>query len=157
MEHHLSTRERNNQFQLKQGDIFTTQLSTILVTINVVGAMGAGIALAAKQRYPEVYRRYQRDLKLQRIRKDSLMLYRDVADGRNILLFPSKIHFKDASPFWLVEGNLRLLAETYKRLGITSLAMVLPGASLGRLDPDRIMDLCKKYLPTDIPIEIWKK
>jgi len=43
----------------KTGDIFTTECSTIVNTVNCEGVMGKGIALECKKRYPFMFNVYQ--------------------------------------------------------------------------------------------------
>ena len=38
-----------------EGDLFQSETQTIVNTINCVGAMGKGIALEYKKRYPDMY------------------------------------------------------------------------------------------------------
>jgi len=42
----------------KTGDIFTTECSTIVNTVNIEGVMGKGIALECKKRYPLMFKCY---------------------------------------------------------------------------------------------------
>ena len=43
-----------------EGDIFKSPAQTIVNTVNTVGIMGKGIALAFKERYPEMFEEYKR-------------------------------------------------------------------------------------------------
>lgn len=45
--------------EFKQGDIFDTKCDTIVCTVNCIGVMGKGIALACKSLYPRMFRDYQ--------------------------------------------------------------------------------------------------
>ena len=42
------------------GNIFNTKAMAIVNTVNCVGAMGKGIALDFKLRFPEMFKEYQR-------------------------------------------------------------------------------------------------
>lgn len=42
-----------------KGNIWNTKCQVIVNTVNCVGVMGAGIALEAKLRYPEMFKKYQ--------------------------------------------------------------------------------------------------
>lgn len=42
-----------------QGDLFDSSAQTLVNTVNCVGAMGKGIALEFKKRYPAMYKRYK--------------------------------------------------------------------------------------------------
>ena len=47
--------------ELTQGDMFEVPVDIRVNTVNCVGAMGAGVALAFKRRYPDMFKDYQRD------------------------------------------------------------------------------------------------
>ena len=42
------------------GDLFKSETQTIVNTVNCVGAMGAGIALEFKNRYPNMFYSYKK-------------------------------------------------------------------------------------------------
>ena len=44
----------------KKGTVFNTPAKTIVNSVNIVGVMGAGIALEFKLRYPEMYKNYKK-------------------------------------------------------------------------------------------------
>lgn len=136
-------------------DIWQTDCQTILVTVNTVGAMGAGLALQCKRRYPRLF------LKYRKLCQDQLLqigkLYLSKQNDFNILLFPTKKHFILPSEYSWVEEGLLNLARTYEQRGITSLAMPLPGTGLGALDEDVVLDLVVKILSdTSLIIKIYK-
>lgn len=47
-----------------EGDMFAVEADIRVNTVNCVGAMGAGVALAFKRRNPEMFKAYQADCKL---------------------------------------------------------------------------------------------
>ncbi|MFO5854860.1 hypothetical protein ACLBSO_32960, partial [Klebsiella pneumoniae] len=44
-------------------DIFNVPGDLYLITVNVVGVMGAGLAKSFKEKYPELFERYKHDCK----------------------------------------------------------------------------------------------
>src|SRR5207249_1239585 len=76
---------------LVSGNLFESDSQTIVVTVNCVGVMGKGIALEAKERYPDLFKRYS---ELCAARK--VQLGRPVFVERllppSFLLFPTKDH-----------------------------------------------------------------
>ena len=44
---------------LKKGNMFDTECEVIVNTVNCAGIMGKGIALEAKNRFPEMYKDYK--------------------------------------------------------------------------------------------------
>ena len=137
-------------------DIWQTDSQTVMVTVNTVGAMGAGIALQCKTRYPRLYIRYRKFCQegLFQIGKLYLSKERDF----NILLFPTKEHFLLDSKLEWIEKGLINLATTYEQRGITSLAMPLPGGGLGRLNENKVLEIVTRLLSgTSMRIKIYKK
>ena len=48
-----------DNISLMEGDIFQTKQPTLVCTVNTEGVMGKGIALAVRNRWPEVYDQYR--------------------------------------------------------------------------------------------------
>ena len=49
------------------GDMFETSADIRINTVNCVGVMGAGVALAFKNKYPEMFKNYQHDCKKKKV------------------------------------------------------------------------------------------
>lgn len=137
------------------GNIFRTEMQTIVNTVNCFGIMGAGLALECKFRYPEMFIRYKDmcDKKLLDIGK--LYLYK--THQKWILNFPTKNHWKyETKPEYLEKG-LKRFVETYKEKGIKSIAFPLLGAHNGGLTKEQSISILEKYLShLDILVEIYQ-
>ena len=48
----------------KKGNLFNSNAMAIVNTVNCVGAMGKGIALDFKLRYPEMFKEYQKSIRI---------------------------------------------------------------------------------------------
>lgn len=139
-----------------EGNIFTTQLQTIVNTINCVGVMGAGIALEFKLRYPEMFNKYKKLCDENLIKVGSLWLY-IINDKKKVLNFPTKMHWKDPSRIEYLEKGLIKFLETYKDKNITSIAFPVLGASKGNIDEKVSLGIMTEYLSKcDIPVEIYR-
>lgn len=114
---------------MPDGNIVNAPERTILCTTNCVGAMGAGVALAVKERWPEVYREYRKLWRAGHLHHHRLDII-DVGD-KEILLFPTKVDWRNDSPVALIEDNLNNLVDGYESLGIDSLALTLLGTMCG--------------------------
>jgi hypothetical protein len=135
-------------------DILNAPEQTVLITINVVGAMGRGVALSLRERHPAIYQHYRKRCKAGLVLPNSLMSYR-VSTERRILLFPTKIDWRDPSPPELIIDNLHKLANHYPTLKITSLALPPLGQLNGRLageDKTRVRQAIHDVL-SDIPLD----
>jgi len=137
------------------GNIFKTEMQTIVNTVNCYGIMGAGLALECKYRYPDMFVRYKEmcDKKLLDVGK--LYLYK--TDNKWILNFPTKNHWKYPSKPEYIKKGLKKFAETYKSKGITSIAFPLLGAHNGGLTTETSLELLETSLSKiEIPVEIYQ-
>ena len=138
-----------------QGDLFKSETQTIVNTINCVGAMGKGIALEYKKRYPDMYLAY-RDLCFNKqISIGKLWIYK--TEDKWILNFPTKDHWRNPSEISYLEKGLTKFIETYKQKCILSIAFPILGAGNGGINQDVSLEIMIKYLSQcDIPIYIYK-
>lgn len=139
-----------------KGNIFNTKAQTIVNTVNCVGAMGKGIALVYKLRYPRMFDLYSEYCKSKLIDIGKLWLYKGEDDAPWVLNFPTKYHWKYPSKIEYIEKGLQKFVDTYQAKGITSVAFPMLGTHNGGLDKNTILTLMEKYLSQcDIPIEIY--
>lgn len=139
-----------------KANVFTVDAQTVTCTVNIVGVMGAGVAKEYKRRYPEAFKNYR--TACNRGFKTGQLLLQRLNDGRLGLCFPTKQHWQNPSQLEWIEQGLIKLVETYKRCGITSLAITPLGCANGQLDyATQVRPLMLKYLnQLDIPVFICK-
>lgn len=144
----------------KQGNIFSSQCQTIVNTVNCVGVMGAGIALAFKLRYPDMYCKYEKICQEKKLTLGKLWRYKDpqaIYGFEQVLSFPTKQHWKDPSQLDGIKQGLEKFVNTYKQCGITSIAFPILGAGKGGLSEAEVLPIMEQYLSNcDITIEIWQ-
>jgi len=152
----LTIKERS---ELPDGNIVNAPEQTITITINLEGVAGAGVAKSMRDDLPEVYVKYRKACNLGLLSPNSLTTVK-FGEGKQALLFPTKILWRNPSPKEMVMDNLKRLGEIYERLGITSLAFVPPGMSNGWLrgnDKKEVWDFLVKTLESmDIPVVLYK-
>lgn len=151
------------------GDIFKASQKTLVCTINVVGAMGKGIAKDCKERFPGLFEAYLESLLFDTERKAMLYMREAMernchtlvmfdppeSPHRNVLLFPTKLHWAWDSPLELIEENLDILSRQYQAMGIESLAVPPLGCGNGhRVYQTEVRPLIHRYLGDDIPIPV---
>lgn len=137
------------------GNIFNTKAMAIVNTVNCVGAMGKGIALDFKLRFPEMFKEYQRICFQHLLRPGQILPYKKT---RPIILnFAIKDDWKDPSRVEWIEETLQKFVTNYKSLGITSIAFPWMGAMNGGLPLEIIKGLTRKYLSNleDIEVEVY--
>lgn len=137
------------------GNIFRTEMQTIVNAVNCFGIMGAGLALECRYRYPDMFIRYKEmcDKKLLNIGK--LYLYK--THQKWILNFPTKYYWKYETKPEYIEMGLKKLLDTYLLKGIESIAFPLLGAQNGGLTHEQSLELLEKYLKhINIPVEVYQ-
>lgn len=141
---------------IEHGNIFDSKCQTLVNTINCVGVMGKGLALAMKQRYPNMVKPYEVLCDKGLISIGKLWIFDNTNDGKWILNFPTKNHWKYPSKIEYIEKGLKKFVENYKNKGITSCAFPLLGCNNGKLNKEDVLPLMMSYLnQCDIPIEIY--
>ena len=138
----------------QRGDIFTSQAQVLVNTVNCKGVMGKGLALAFKQKYPEMFPVYQQECKTGKLRIGRPTLYQRSTPW--ILNFPTKDHWKAPSKLDYLQKGLEYFLANYKKAGITSIAFPKLGAQNGKLEWDDVGPLMVKYLSqADIDVYIY--
>ena len=116
--------------------------------------MGKGLAKDCKNRYPEVYEAYARDCFAHVHRIGNCNEY-TARDGRKIICFPTKTHWKKPSKYEYIHRGLKdlynILLDTDPKLiiGVPPL-----GCGLGGLDYKVVKDMIVKELDS-LPQDIW--
>jgi hypothetical protein len=122
---------------LEDGNLFSAPEELKIVTINTVGAAGRGIALSARITYPKFYEVYRQRHVDKVLRHDEVW---DIKlDTINLGLFPTKIHFRDASPPGLIKDNIPRLLELAISGGYKSIALPPIGMVNGWIRDDRVI------------------
>lgn len=138
-----------------KGNLFNSKAMAIVNTVNCVGAMGKGIALDFKLRYPEMFKEYQKICFKHLLKPGQILPYTKCSPI--ILNFAIKDDWKDPSRVEWIEETLQKFVANYHALGITSVAFPWMGAMNGGLPFETIQKLTRKYLSEleDIEIEVY--
>lgn len=143
---------------MRKGDLLGSTMQTLINTVNCVGIMGKGIALAFKHHYPDMFKDYKNRCQSKAVKLGEPYLYR-VNRHRQILNFPTKNHWRNASKIEDIEAGLIYLANQIKtqKWNITSLAIPPLGCGNGGLDWSKVKPLVLKHLtPLKIALEIYE-
>ena len=136
-----------------EGTVFNVDTQALVNTVNCTGVMGAGIALEFMLRYPEMFEDYELKCKDKRIVTGRVDYYKN-EDGRMIVNFPTKWHFKYPSKLIWIEQGLQDFVKTYQKNGITSIAFPKLGTSNGGLNWNDVKILMEKYL-SNLDIDVY--
>lgn len=129
-------------------NVATTDADLIVNTVNTVGVMGAGVAKAVKERFPEVMGPYQEKCRTRDLYPGGVQALR-VPNGPVIVNLASKEHFKDPSrPEWVGLGlvNLNRLLALPRFSFVRTVCLPPPGAGLGGLDPASVQRMIRSYM-----------
>lgn len=140
-----------------KGDIFETPADIRINTVNCVGVMGAGVALAFKNKYPEMFRDYQKDCKAGKVKPGQLHVWKNLL-GDWIINFPSKRHWREPSRYDDIEAGLKALRdyliEQTKENKNLKIALPALGCGHGGLDWKRVSQMIREHL-SDLEAEIF--
>jgi uncharacterized protein YwgA/O-acetyl-ADP-ribose deacetylase (regulator of RNase III) len=129
-------------------------MHALVNTVNTVGIMGKGVALAFKKRYPAMYRDY-----VQRCDKHEVKLgepYVYEAGDHLIVNFPTKQHWRSVSRLSDIVAGLDYLERHYKEWGIRSLAVPPLGCGNGQLEWRVVGPVLLRHLRRlDMPVELY--
>ena len=100
---------------IKQGDIFKSSCQVIANPFNCVGVMGGGLALAFKKKFPKHFETYKNMCQNGEIKVGELYVI-DGDEKHKVLLFPTKIHWRNPSLMEYVVDGMKYLAENYEKI-----------------------------------------
>lgn len=134
------------QYQPDQ-NVVQSDAEVLVNTINVVGTMGKGVALAFKNKFPELMPRYKAACDKKRIFPGTFQIL-PTKDGRQVINLATKEHWKPPSQYdWVGSGLVymnRYLTE--KGADVKSLCMPMPGCGNGGLDNARVQQMIRTYM-----------
>ncbi len=117
---------------LKRGNLLDSPMQTLVNTVNCKGAMGAGIALAFKTRFKSMFNDYKERCEKAEVKPGTPYIYEE--DGKKIINFPTKDHWRDKSRLAWIKQGLDLLKSDLQKWGIISIAIPPLGCGNGGLD-----------------------
>lgn len=141
------------------GDLFQCGMQTIACPINVVGAMGKGLAEQFKLKVPglfEYYRTHYGNSEEGWQRRIHQLELFTVRPDKRVLLFPTKGLWRQPAILSAIEANLSQVAENYDRVGITSLGIPMLGCGFdtGQLNWERDVEPLVHGILGPIPLPV---
>jgi len=127
------------------GNMFDTPADIRINTVNCVGVMGAGLALAFKTKYPEMFLDYQKACKAGTVRPGKLHVWTTLM-GDWIINFPTKRHWREPSRYEDIEAGLIALRRYLADKGKVKVLLPAVGCGHGGLEWPRISEMIKKNL-----------
>lgn len=134
------------------GDILDSPRQTIVCPVNAVGVLGNGLALSMKNYFQGLEQTYLDGITTHNFLRGRFILHR-IGNGKQILCFPTKQHWRNKSREDSLEYWLDILAQDYEDYGITSLALPKLGCGEGKLQWTRVAGMIEQAL-NNLPIQI---
>jgi O-acetyl-ADP-ribose deacetylase (regulator of RNase III) len=128
----LGTSSTGGSVRYCSGDVTDDDADLVVNTVNVVGVMGKGVALAFRSRWPSIMQPYQAACRSKALKPGGNMLF-DLPDGRRWAALATKDHWRDPSRMAWVRSGLRELAVQARAAGVRSIAIPPPGCGNGGL------------------------
>jgi len=137
------------------GNIFESEAEVIVITVNCVGVMGAGIALDAKYRWPEIENKYVTECAEGRFSIGDI--FWGQTNKQHVALFPTKNHWKLPSKIGYLESGLSTLRNDLVKKSFRSVALPQLGCSHGGLDWKEVRPKIVRSLDNvpDLKVELW--
>ncbi|MFD8810288.1 macro domain-containing protein [Streptomyces sp. NPDC059627] len=140
--------------RIVQGDLLKSSMHALVNTVNTVGVMGKGIALAFKKRYPDMFADYVRRCDAKEVRLGQP--YPFEVDGHVVINFPTKAHWRSVSKLSDIIAGLEYLKANYRAWGLRSIAVPPLGCGNGQLEWSVVGPVLISHLAQlDIPVELY--
>lgn len=138
----------------EQHNLLESELQTLVNPVNTEGVMGAGLALAFRDKFPGLFQEYRDACREDVFGRMGLFVF-DVDVSRKVLCLPTKRQWRHPSRIEWIEEGLWYLARDYEKYGITSLAIPEVGCGRGQLLWADVRPLIYQYLdPIALPVGI---
>lgn len=134
-----------------RGDMFATPADIRVNTVNCVGVMGAGVALAFKTRYPDMFVAYKKKCDAGQMRPGELDIWRTLTEW--VINFPTKRHWREKSRYEDIEAGLIALKDYLAKQGSVRVSLPALGCGHGGLEWSRVSEMIRTFLQ-DLEAEI---
>lgn len=137
---------------LVRGNLFDSRAEALVNTVNCVGVMGKGIAHQFQRAFPGMYKDYANACRRGVVRLGAVTTFRE--NGKVIVNFPTKDHWKERSRLADVELGLRSLKCVIEAESLRSLALPPLGCGNGGLAWPEVHELIVRELGALALVEI---
>ena len=127
------------------GNIFETKADILVNTVNCVGVMGKGIALAFKNTYPEMFEEYKQVCHIG-LRPGTLHVWKRKEPKAWVINFPTKDDWRNNSRYEYIEEGLKSLKAYLSDIGKLTIAVPPLGCGYGGLDWAKVKEMIIKHL-----------
>jgi len=130
-----------------KGNIINSDSEALVNTVNTVGVMGKGIALAFKKAFPENFKIYKNDCDNNNFKiGDILVTQTGQLTPKYILNFPTKEHWRGRSKIQYIEIGMKKFVNVLEEYEIKSVAIPPLGCGNGGLNWDEVKPIILKAI-----------
>ena len=134
-------------FNYTVGNILQADCQALINTVNTVGVMGKGIALAFKKSFPANYKEYRIAFEAGELEVGKVLVHKTgQITPQFVINFPTKEHWRQRSKIEYVETGLDDLVSVIKEYEIKSLAIPPLGCGNGGLKWEVVRPLIEEKL-----------
>jgi O-acetyl-ADP-ribose deacetylase (regulator of RNase III) len=139
--------------ELRNRNLLHDDADALVNTVNCVGVMGKGLALAFKQSYPAMFEAYRADCRRGLVATGRMYVWANPngSNPRLIINFPTKQHWRDRSQLEWIASGLEDLVDVIGTRRITSIAVPPLGCGLGGLHWPAVRELIHWAFTTNAP------
>ena len=138
----------------RQGNVL--QEPNVANPVNMVGVMGAGLALQIARRWPACVEPYRSACRSKRLGDGSVFAWHH---GRGwVFHTPTKRHWREKSSYELVDSSLAALVREAEAVRVSVVGLPMLGCGLGGLDATRVIELMIKHCgPSRVDFRLYGK
>ncbi len=137
---------------LTTGNMFETEARFRVNTVNCVGVMGIGVALAFKKRHPDMFDAYRRRCALGLMRPGVVWPWETLLE--TVINFPTKRHWRDKSRYEDIRSGLCSLRSYLEKFPGKRVTVPALGCGHGGLDWSVVAPMIEEKL-ADLDNEIF--
>lgn len=148
--------------EIVSGDIFKSDADVLVVPVNCVGVMGAGLAKEFKRRYLFGYHSYRYMCDAGLIRVGAGIAHKVGTKGHPFRMFyylPTKDHWRYPSRLEWVESGVQTMIKQARPAGSGPFSFAIPalGCGLGGLDFDDVVKVvCDAFEDTPHSVKLYR-
>jgi O-acetyl-ADP-ribose deacetylase (regulator of RNase III) len=141
----------------RDGDLFTSGLPALAHGVNCRGVMGAGIAVAFRQRWPEMYESYRKRCLKGNLIPGEIMTWRD-ARSRTVIF---NLATQDqpgacAQPWMITAAAGQMITEALHDFRITEIGLPAIGCGIGGLGPGDLVSALAPYENAPVNLTVFR-
>jgi len=141
---------------LEKGDLFLVS-GNIGHGVNCAGAMGKGIALEFRKRYPDMYGEYRELCLSHKLNPGDVYTYRDELGGRYIFNLATQKHWKLKATSDNLKSSICNLIQLMRSLGEKEVTFPKICAGLGGMIWEEVIQMFQDLIPEDITVNLIEK